>query len=104
MDNDPNNPLFHQIAATENAGKAQHGETHWNGAMKGVQNQMLRNDDAHVTGGESLTQADLLAKISRPDGAARLFSDGMANADEETWRRWRDSLPHRKRRIQQAGG
>jgi hypothetical protein len=72
------------------------------GAIKGIERMMTRSDPAHLTGADPLTQAGLMENITRPDNAGRMFSDGIASAPEEDWRKWRDSQPRRRERINRA--
>jgi hypothetical protein len=91
-----NDPFVQRIAQVDQQGKADKGE-HWEAAMRGHQKRMQRDDPAHVDGSDAATPADLAARVVRSDAVGRLFSDGIANADEKDWRAWRDSLPDRQR-------
>jgi len=85
--------LAQRAAEIEAQAKGAVGEEHWKAAMRSLEEQVK-------TG--SLTQHDLLQKMSRPDAASQLFNDGISNASEADWRAWRDAQPNRKRRIEKA--
>jgi hypothetical protein len=88
--NDPNRDAFvHQAGIVEEQGKREYGD-HWQSAINALTRKVQDG---------SLMQGDIVNAVVRPNAAANIFNAGIAEADEQEWRRWRDSQPHRKARI-----
>ena len=91
MSNDPNEALGRRAAQVEAEGRAERKE-HWDSAMRGIGRQMEA---------EKMTSADLIRRLEKRDAASSLY-DGIANSSEEDWRKWRDSQPKRRERIERS--
>jgi hypothetical protein len=90
---DNNNDLLARRAAeVEQQGRAGQKE-HWESAMRGIEKQI---------NADKMTSADLIQRLAKRDAAGSLFNDGIASASEEDWRKWRDSQPRRRERIERS--
>jgi len=87
-------PLAARAAEVEAQGKAIGGEDTW---AKGIMPTLERK----ISSGE-LSQVELAQKLARPNAASEIFNSNIADADEATWRSWRDSQPRKKARIDGA--
>jgi hypothetical protein len=84
-------PIARRAVQIEEAGKKAYGEANWKAAMDSLTKKMADG---------AVSQAELVHGLSRPDAAAQLFNNNIADSDEKSWREWRDSQPRRKSRIE----
>jgi hypothetical protein len=89
--------VFHRIAQVENEWKSKGGELHHARVVKGTEKLMRRDDPAHVTGADPMSQTDLVNRVMTESGAGKLEYDAIAALPQDEYDAWRNSLRDRKR-------
>ena len=90
-DDNPDDPMVRRCAQVAIEGAVLSGAPEaWQGAVAALTKK--------VQAGE-ITQDDLARKLAKPNAAADIFFNNIADTDEATWRKWRDAQPRRAERI-----
>ena len=88
---DQNEALARLAQQRELEGRAAAGdEEAWKSAMGALERKMKAGD---------LAPEDLQRKLIKESAGGDIFYQGIAEADEASWRKWRDNLPRRRERI-----
>jgi hypothetical protein len=90
----PNDEALARLTAQREAeGRAFSGDDAWKSAMGALEQKIKRGD---------LAPDELQRRLVKESAGSDIFYQGIADADEASWRKWRDSQPNRARRIEQS--
>ena len=90
MTNNSVDPPAARAAEVETEAKKIGGEETWGGVMHTLERKMATGE---------LSPAELQRALVKPTAAGDLLYQGLGDADEQTWRKWRDSQPRKAARI-----